>query len=90
LPFEDAILADKVPPRIPEQVNLETGRVRPASTFDVSGGWTLLKTATSRIELQADVRNVANTLRVINFAGVFSGTALAPPRAFGARVRVEF
>jgi len=27
---------------------------------------------------------------VINFAGLFSGTALAPPRTFGLRAQVEF
>ncbi len=64
--------------------------MRPATTFDVSAGWTLVKTGKGRIELQADVRNLTNRLRVINFAGVFSGTALAPPRGFAARVRVEF
>jgi outer membrane receptor protein involved in Fe transport len=83
-------LADTVPPRILEQVDLETGRVRPAATFDVSAGWTLLETARASLELQADIRNVANTLRVINFAGVFSGTALAPPRSYAVRVRVAF
>jgi hypothetical protein len=33
------------------------------------------------LRVQADVLNLANSLRVINFAGVFSGTALAPSRA---------
>lgn len=94
LPFEDAgdadSLNDTVPPRVLERIDLEAGRVRPAATVDLAGGWTLVKTRKGRIDLQADVRNVTNTLRVINFAGVFSGTALAAPRAFAARVRVEF
>ena len=72
------------------QVNLESGRVRPAATFDVSAGWTVWKAGKRRIDLQADVRNVTNRLRVINFAGVFSGTALAPPRGYALRVRLEF
>jgi hypothetical protein len=33
---------------------------------------------------------VADTLRVIDFAGVFSGTALAAPRTYAVRVRVDF
>ncbi len=94
LPFEDAgdtsDLIGTVSPRVLEQVDLDAGRVRPASTFDASAGWTVLKTEKGRIELQADVRNVTDRLRVINFAGAFSGTALAAPRAFAARVRVEF
>jgi outer membrane receptor protein involved in Fe transport len=94
LPFEDAgdpaSLAEQFSPRILEKVNLETGRIRPSFTFDVAAGWTVLKTPARRVELQADVRNITNALRVINFAGVFSGTALAAPRAYAARVRVEF
>ena len=94
LPFEDVDdeddLIETTPERVREQVNLETGRVRPASTFDASGGWTLVKTGKGRIELQADVRNITNRLRVINFAGVLSGTALAPPRTYAARIRIAF
>jgi outer membrane receptor protein involved in Fe transport len=94
LPFEDAgdpaSFAGVVSPRILDQVNLETGRVRPAFTLDASGGWTLLKRQKGSVELQADLRNFTNALRVINFAGVFSGTALAAPRSFAARVRVAF
>jgi hypothetical protein len=36
------------------------------------------------------VRNVTNRFDVINFAGLFSGTAVAPPRAFAVRVRADF
>jgi outer membrane receptor protein involved in Fe transport len=94
LPFEDVDddddLIETTPPRVLEQVDLEAGRVRPAATFDLSAGWTILKTAKGRIDLQADVRNATNRLRVINFAGVLSGTALAPPRTYAARVRIEF
>ena len=60
-------------------------------TFDVSAGWLIAKSGrAAHIELQADVRNLTNALRVINFSGVFSGTALAAPRKFAVRVRVEF
>jgi hypothetical protein len=40
--------------------------------------------------VQANVVNLTNRLNVINFAGLFSGTALAPPRTFGVRAQVEF
>lgn len=93
LPFEDAgdlEGMDAVPARILDKVNLETGRVRPAATADVSAGWLLWRDHGRAVQVQADVRNVTNALRVINFAGVFSGTALAAPRTYAARVRVEF
>ncbi len=93
LPFEDAETASisgGISERVLERVNPATGRVRPSLTLDTAGGWIVVKTARASVALQADVRNVTNALRVINFAGVFSGTALAAPRAFAARVRVEF
>jgi hypothetical protein len=34
--------------------------------------------------------NLTDRLNVINFAGLFSGTALAPPRSFGVRVQFDF
>jgi outer membrane receptor protein involved in Fe transport len=94
LPFEDAgdreSLEGEVSPRVLDQVNFEAGRVRRSFTLDGSAGWTLGKPGKGRMSLQADVRNLTNELRVINFAGVFSGTALAAPRSFAARLRVEF
>ena len=94
LPFEDEGQSDGVDEDIPQnildQVNFETGRVRPAWTFDLSAGWQVARLRGGRLQLQADVRNLTNTLRVINFSGVFSGTALAAPRTVAVRVRVGF
>jgi len=36
------------------------------------------------------VRNLTNRLNVINFAGLFSGTALGAPRSVAIRLRAEF
>jgi hypothetical protein len=94
LPFEDAgdadSLRDAYPQRVLDRVNFDTGRVRPAAIIDGSVGWMLSRTKNRQVQLQADVRNATNTLRVINFAGVFSGTALAAPRTYAVRVRVDF
>lgn len=94
LPFEDEGDAegvdDDIPQNILDQVNFESGRVRAAWTFDLSAGWRLAKVRGSQLQLQADVRNLTDRLRVINFSGVFSGTALAAPRTFAVRVRVGF
>lgn len=76
--------------RIVERVNFETGRVRPSFSFDASAGLALLKRGTRSIDLQIDVRNLANRLNVINFAGLFSGTAIAPPRSVAVRLRAAF
>ena len=76
--------------RIVDRVDLETGRVRPAASLDASAGLVVLKTPRHGLQLQADVRNLTDRLTVINFAGLFSGTALAPPRSFAVRVRADF
>lgn len=75
--------------RIADRVNFETGRVRPRLSLDASAGVRLTRAA-PRLRLQVDVRNLTNRLDVINFAGLFSGTALAPPRSVAVRLRAEF
>jgi hypothetical protein len=42
------------------------------------------------MRLQADVQNFNNRLNVINFAGLFSGTGIAPPRSYSLRLGIEF
>jgi outer membrane receptor for Fe3+-dicitrate len=76
--------------RIVDRVNFETGRVRPSLSFDASAGVTLAKTATHSVRVQIDVRNLTDRLNVINFAGLFSGTALAAPRSVALRLRADF
>jgi outer membrane receptor protein involved in Fe transport len=72
------------------KANLERGRVRPAMSVDASLGVDLVRKEHRAVSVQADVVNLAGRLNVINFAGLFSGTALAPPRSVGVRLRVEF
>src|SRR5213594_3126926 len=83
-------LAQRYGSRILNRVNFSRGRVRPSSSLDVSGGAELLHSEKLKIHLQTDVFNIANRLNVINFAGVFSGTALDAPRSFTLRLRSEF
>ena len=95
LPFEDF---DDDPEEAIEQfgqgvvdrVNFETGRVRPSFSLDVSAGVVVAKTARRGLRLQVEVRNLTDRLDVINFAGLFSGTALAPPRSVAVRLRADF
>ena len=81
--------AEQYGERIVSQVDLENGRVRPSWTLDATAG-TILKRGKTDLRLQIDVRNLTNRLNVINFAGLFSGTALAPPRSFAVRLQVGF
>jgi outer membrane receptor protein involved in Fe transport len=70
-------------------VDIDRGRVKGRFALDVSAG---LQLGGDRVRytLQLDVRNLTNRFDVINFAGLFSGTALAPPRTIALRVRAGF
>jgi len=76
--------------RIVSRVNLDRGRVRPSFSLDASAGIIAWQKEKRSIRFQADVRNLTDRLNVINFAGVFSGTAIAAPRSFSLRLQTEF
>ncbi len=77
-------------PRILSRVNLERGRVRPNFSLDVSAGVALVNRDRRTVRLQGDVLNATGRLNLINFAGLFSGTALAPPRSAALRLVADF
>ena len=76
--------------RIISQVDFEAGRLRPSASLDAAFSVNVLKTARQQVRVQANAVNLTDRLNVINFAGLFSGTALGPPRSFGVRLNVEF
>ncbi len=94
LPFEfegdESQAAEQYGQRIVDRVNFETGRVRPALSLDASVGFVILKKGERELRVQADVRNLADSLNVINFAGLFSGTVLAAPRSVAVRLQASF
>ena len=71
-----------------DQVDFEAGRVRPNLTLDLGLAPSCGARPTRRLTLRAEFANVTDRLNVINFAGVFSGTALAAPRS--ASVRMQY
>jgi len=73
-----------------DRVDLEGGRVRPNVAIDWGAGVELWRREKRRIELRAEIANLTNRLNVVNFTGLFSGTAVAPPRSANVRVRLEF
>jgi outer membrane cobalamin receptor len=72
------------------RVNFDRGRVRPQFTFDASAGVRLLMADRWSARLQADGFNLTNHLNVINFAGLFSGTAISRPRSATIRLQLDF
>jgi hypothetical protein len=93
LPFEfsgsQADAVSQYGPRITGRVDFDAGRVRPRLSLDASAGLSL-GGAAGGLTIQLDVRNLTNRFDVINFAGLFSGTAIAPPRTIAVRVRAGF
>jgi outer membrane cobalamin receptor len=75
---------------IANRVDFSRGRVKPSLSIDASAGVDLGKHEHVNMRLQADVENLNNRLNVIDFAGLFSGTAVAPPRRFAIRFETSF
>jgi hypothetical protein len=76
--------------RIVDRINFDRGRVRPSLALNASAGAELMKIDRLAMRLQADIQNMNNRINVIDFAGVFSGTAIAPPRSYALRLTAEF
>ena len=87
---DTATLVQEFGQAVVDRVNLSAGRVRPSSSLDFSAGVEVFKKEARVVHLQADLRNMTDRLNVINFNSLFSGTALASPRALSARVRFDF
>jgi hypothetical protein len=73
-----------------DQVDFESGRVKPNFAVDAGAGIRLWEGDRRRATLRVEAANLTNRLNVINFAGLFSGTALGAPRSVTARLQVEF
>lgn len=76
--------------QIIDRVNFDAGRVRPNFTLDASFGADLWRQEKRMLRLETVIENLTNRLNVINFAGLFSGTAIAPPRGASIRLQYEF
>lgn len=76
--------------QILNQVDFARGRVRPSYSIDASGGLDLYRKEGKTVSLEVEGSNLTNHLNLINFASLFSGTAVSVPRSFGARLRVNF
>lgn len=77
-------------PQVLGQVDFARGRVRPSYSLDAGAGFNLYSKETRLVSLQVQGSNLTNHLNVINFASLFSGTALATPRSFGLRLKTSF
>ena len=76
--------------QILDRVDLVRGRVRPNFSLDLAAGAEIYHKESKSAALQIQVVNLANRLNVINFASLFSGTALREPRSISASLRLTF
>jgi outer membrane receptor for Fe3+-dicitrate len=75
---------------IVDRVNINSGRIKPTLAVDASLDAQLYKTERLALNLQADAENLNNRLNVIDFGGLFSGNAIAPPRSYFGRLAATF
>jgi outer membrane receptor for Fe3+-dicitrate len=77
------------------RINFAEGRIRSTLSVDISAGADLYKSDINKkdsrsVRLQADVENLNNRLNVLDFAGLFSASAIAPPRSYFLRLSATF
>ena len=72
------------------RVNLAAGRVRPNFSLGLAAGIDIWKKEKAALRLQGNVDNLTDKLNVVNFAGLFSGTAIAPQRNGNVRLSFDF
>ncbi|HEY7391198.1 MAG TPA: TonB-dependent receptor [Bryobacteraceae bacterium] len=75
---------------IVDRVNFSNFRPYPLFSLNASLGIDLSKNEKHSVRFQIDGTNLTNQINVIDFAGLFSGTAIGPPRSVEARLRFAF
>jgi hypothetical protein len=77
-------------PAILSRVNFARGRVRPNFALDAAAGFEAYHKEQRSISFQIEAANLTDRVNVINFASLFSGTAVAPPRSLSAHLKFSF
>ena len=77
-------------PAVLNRVDFDRQRVRPNFAMGVAGGVDLYHKEQRSASVQLQVANLTNRVNVINFASLFSGTAIASPRSVSARLKLTF
>jgi hypothetical protein len=75
---------------IVDRINFSDHRPFPLVSVDASVGLTVRRSERYPLRLQVDGTNLSNEINVIDFAGLFSGTAIAPSRSITARLQFGF
>jgi hypothetical protein len=73
-----------------DRVNFSLQRVRPNFSLDAAAGVELYHREQRSAKFEIQSANLTNRVNVINFASLFSGTAVAAPRSVSARLKITF
>jgi outer membrane receptor protein involved in Fe transport len=94
LPFEATLTEEQAAAiygqQVLEELNFDKGRIKPVLLESASIGADLYEKKGREVRLQADVANLSDKLHVIDFGGLFSGTAIGPERSFSIRLTGRF
>lgn len=72
------------------EVNFNAGRVLPNFSLDAATSATLFRKEAKEVSFEIEGHNLTNKVNVLNFASLFSGTAVALPASVTARLKFEF
>jgi len=87
---DPSLLLAQFGPEILNEVNLARGRVKPNFALDAGAGFEVYRKEQRSAALQIQAANLTDRVNVINFASLFSGTAVAPPRSVSGRLKLTF
>ena len=94
LPFEfdgdPATVLAEYGQQVLNRINFARGRIHPAFQVNASAGADVYKSDRMNVRFQVDGQNLTNVLAVIDFGGLFSGNAIAPPRSYSLRLTTSF
>ncbi|MBV9268051.1 MAG: TonB-dependent receptor [Acidobacteriaceae bacterium] len=77
-------------PAIISRVNFSRGRVRPNFSLSFSSSAEVWRHEKQQLRFEAELDDITDRLNVIDFAGLFSGTAIAPQTSGSVRLQFEF
>jgi hypothetical protein len=64
--------------------------VRPNFSFDAAAGATLYHKEGRDLSCEIEGHNLSDKVNLLNFASLFSGTAVGPPASLSARLKFGF
>ncbi len=89
-PAEINLFLQQYGPAIVNEVNFAAGRVMPNFSLDFAAGATFYHKEGKDLSFEIEGENLTDRVNVLNFASLFSGTAVAPPVSVSARLKFGF